>query len=250
MNIKKALAPFMCITVGFIGGIFLALHPYFHQALLPPLFPQMPPMIYRKAYTLAYDGKIKSASFVYEKLQHSSLETQGVSFRFKEDPLIPKSLRSTLLDFKGSKFDKGHLCAAAGPDNLEAKKETFYLSNVSPQLPDLNRKLWLKLERYARSLLPLWDHIYVITGPLFLPQTGEKGDRYIRYELIGPHDVAVPSHYFKIIYKVKGKQVYPEAFIMPNTSLLSGQDNLDLQNYKTSLEMIEKNSGILFQRKF
>ncbi|MGR3912018.1 MAG: DNA/RNA non-specific endonuclease [Candidatus Rhabdochlamydia sp.] len=250
MKIKRVICYLSLIVLSFMGGVAITFHPSFQEALLPPFFPKVSQVIYRKAYALAYDGKIKGASFVYEELKPSSGDTAGASFRFKEDPLIPKSLRSTLLDFKGSRFDRGHLCSAASALTLEAKKETFYLSNISPQVPDLNRKLWLKLERYARSLIPLWDKIYVITGPLFMPQTDEKGARYIRYEVIGPQDVAVPSHYFKVLYKVKDQEVFTEAFMMPNHALSQSQEALDLKLYHTSLETIEKMAGITLKKNF
>jgi endonuclease G, mitochondrial len=39
--------------------------------------------------------------------------------------------------------------------------ESFYYSNVAPQLPSLNRGIWKKLEEYTRQLAKEYDSVLV-----------------------------------------------------------------------------------------
>src|SRR3569832_255631 len=73
------------------------------------------PIIERSGYVLAYDGRTRHASWVYEELTASNLEGEAerTGFDFMEDPIIPSSMRATKEDYKGSGFDRGHLRAAA-----------------------------------------------------------------------------------------------------------------------------------------
>jgi endonuclease G len=38
---------------------------------------------------------------------------------------------------------------------------------------------------------------------LYLPNLVENGKKYVKYEVIGPNDVAVPTHFFKVILMEK-----------------------------------------------
>ena len=210
--------------------------------------PQSTPLIHREGYVLQYDGRTRHASWVYEKLTSASLEGQADRSEcdFMEDPLIPKPLRATKEDYRGSGYDRGHLCPAADQRiSPTSMRDTFYLSNISPQHPLLNRKYWLKVEKYVRELAKGFDVVHVITGPLFLPQEGKDGKRYIQYEVIGKSDIAVPTHYFKILYAQKGKKQHTEAFIIPNEPI--SQDS-PLSRFAVTLSAVEKATGLILKK--
>lgn len=208
--------------------------------------PLSTPLIQRKSYTLSYDAKTRNPSWVYEKLTPTSLTKNATrnDYDFTEDPDVPPSHRSTKKDYQGSGFDRGHMCPAAdAAANPEALKETFYLSNISPQNPQLNRKYWLKIERHARTLSKNHGSVEIVSGPLFLPETKEDGKRFVTYQVIGKNDVAVPTHFFKALrYQKEGKQ-QTEAFIVPNKPL----DDQPLSNFQVPLVDIERTAGIIFQ---
>lgn len=206
------------------------------------------PVIERPGYVLAYDGKTRHASWVYEELTANNLEgaTERADFDFEEDPLIPPSLRANKSDYKGSGFDRGHLRPAANArSSPQAMKDTFYLSNISPQHPQLNRKFWLKLEKHVREMAQRHDKIYVITGPLFLPETASDGKKYVRYQVIGENNVAVPTHYFKVIHGKKERANITEAYIIPNRPI---ENNLPLSTFAVTLEKVEKAAGLIFEQ--
>lgn len=211
------------------------------------LQPKPSPVIQRTGYVLAYDGKTRHASWVYEELTAENLEgsIDRAKFDFMEDPLIPLPLRASKEDYKGSGFDRGHLSPAGNArSSSEMMRDTFYLSNISPQHPLLNRKYWLKLEKYVRDLTKIYPVVYVVTGPLFLPKKAKDGKRYVEYQVIGENDVAVPTHYFKVI---RGKREVweTEAYIIPNQPI---EQDPPLKNFAVTLEKVEKAAGIIFPK--
>ncbi|MBS0607141.1 MAG: DNA/RNA non-specific endonuclease [Verrucomicrobia bacterium] len=199
----------------------------------------------RRAYELAYDGQHKQARWVYERLTADSVKgaSDRSDFDFQEDPFIPAVLRSTKADYAKSGFDRGHLCPAADARfSDEAMKETFYLSNISPQCPQLNRGYWLKLEKHVRDLTNRYEVIHVFTGGLYLPKQEADGKWYVRYQVIGKNDVAVPTHFFKVVLDDRGKSI--EAFILPNEPITT---NTPLESFMSTTEKVEKAAGIYFQ---
>ncbi|NGX50866.1 MAG: Nuclease [Chlamydiae bacterium] len=198
------------------------------------------PILEREGFSLAYDTRGKIPFWTHEHLTSESLvkvaDRKGVEFR--EDPDLYGPHRSSLGDYAKSGFDRGHLVPAADLRfSEEALKESFYLSNISPQHPDCNRGLWAELERSTRQLVKVEGPLEVVTGPLFIPHEGKDGKRYVTYQVIGKNDVAVPTHFFKVIKSATKCWVY----VIPNASV-SG----DLESYKFSLEKLEQISGIRF----
>lgn len=77
--------------------------------------------------------------------------------------------------------------------------DTFTLSNMSPQVgKGFNRDKWNEVELYTRTRAMNARSVCVVTGPLYVPETSPDGKRYVRYEVIGGSDVAVPTHFFKV----------------------------------------------------
>jgi endonuclease G len=211
--------------------------------------PSLPQTVYpvkREGYQLAYDGRTRNAYWVYEYLTAESLkgETDRDHFQFKADRELPKALQTSNSDYEGSGFDKGHLCPAADQRaNHEAMADTFYLSNISPQTPQFNRGYWQKLEKSVRELTSKYEALRVFTLPLFLPHE-KQGRRYVTYEVIGKNNIAVPTHFCKVIFaeKSNGKtEVF--AYVLPNKSIPS---DTPLSKFSTTLEKVEQLSGVMF----
>lgn len=202
-------------------------------------------IVHRSGYSLAYDARTRNPAWVYEHLtaDNTQGDTDRSQFAFKEDESIPEHLRTTLADYKGQGLDQGHMAPAADHRlNPTAMDETFYLTNICPQCPQLNRDYWSKLEKHVRDLTHQYHNVYVITGPLYLPyQEGKR--RFVKYQVIGQNDVAVPSHFFKVIM-LEDKQGQREvrAYILPNAVVAS---NTPLDNFRTTAQKIEKSAGLL-----
>ncbi len=96
---------------------------------------------------------------------------------------------------RGSGFDRGHLANAANQRwSQAAMQDTFFLSNMSPQVAQLlstdcqvgkgfNRDIWNRLEQWVRGL-DEYARVTVMTGPLFMPRTASDGKAYITYQVV------------------------------------------------------------------
>jgi endonuclease G, mitochondrial len=92
-----------------------------------------------------------------------------------------------LSDYWGSGYDRGHLVPAGDMTRSElVMRESFLLSNMSPQVPAFNRGIWKVLEDKVRGLARRHKDIVVVTGALFLEDK----------KFIGASWVGVPSHYY------------------------------------------------------
>jgi len=116
---------------------------------------------------------------------------------FRPDSDLPEQHRAELKDYVGSGYDRGHMAPAAAFRRSEAAMSaTFKLSNMAPQTPSLNRVMWRLLEEDVRELASKSANIWVFTGSLFLDDDGSLIEPTT---FIGPNQVAVPSHFFKVI---------------------------------------------------
>ena len=72
----------------------------------------------------------------------TAAETEGTERRFTEflpDPQLPVAQQVTTYDYKGSGYDRGHMCPSADMKwSPVAQRECFYLSNICPQDRSLN----------------------------------------------------------------------------------------------------------------
>ncbi|XP_059342211.1 endonuclease G, mitochondrial [Ammospiza nelsoni] len=201
----------------------------------------------RESYVLCYDPRSRSALWVIEQLNRDTLS--GASDRaacdFQEDDSVHEYHRATNADYRGSGFDRGHLAAAANHRwSQKAMRDTFYLSNIAPQNPHLNQNAWNNLEKYCRSLAKNNRNVYVCTGPLFLPRMEADGKMYVKYQVIGKNNVAVPTHFFKVlILEKESGEIELRSYVMPNSPV---DDKIPLERFLVPIESIERASGLLF----
>ncbi len=218
--------------------------------LLPALIstaplPRSQFILERKGFVVGFDGRTRNASWVYELLNNESLQEKKrgrSSYRFTQDLTIPDPFRVKNNDFRNSGFHRGHLCPFADlPDSCAA--ESFLLSNISPQLPSLNCGAWHRLENHVRALVSKYKELHVITLPLYLPEMEEDGKRYVRYQVLGKTGVAVPTHFAKAIFALRDDLIETFVYLLPNQEIV---DDVSLDFFKTTLEQVERLSGVLF----
>ncbi|XP_034025525.1 endonuclease G, mitochondrial [Thalassophryne amazonica] len=211
-------------------------------------FPSLANIKFRESYVISYDPRTRTASWVIERLNPASLT--GTSDRkycdFKEDDSVHVFHRATNADYRGSGFDRGHLAAAANHKwSQEAMEDTFYLSNVAPQNPQLNQNSWNNLEKLCRSLTKRYANVYVCTGPLYLPRQEADGKLYVHYQVLGQNHVAVPTHFFKVLIleRVDTAGVELRSYILPNHPV---DEKIPLERFLVPIETIERASGLIF----
>lgn len=184
-------------------------------------------------YSLSYSQTHKQAEWVAYVLKKVNLE-KGIiprSDNFRPDPKISVNSAS-LQDYSGSGYDRGHL-APAGDMKFDttAMSETFFLSNISPQLPSFNRGIWKHLEDLVRNWAIENEMLYVVTGGI------------LKYALdtIGQGNIIVPKYYYKIILDYTEPEIKSIAFILPNEKGV-----YPLYEYVVTIDSIEAITGIDF----
>ena len=189
----------------------------------------------KQNYAIHYRYDTKTAEYV---VQHITLQSiSGPAKRkddFRSDPAIPPEHRSVLSDYAGFPFDRGHL--SPGADNTindEIMSESFFLSNMVPQVPNHNRGIWKQLETYVRNWVEEGKDIYVVSGTIYAPG----------YQTIGNNRVGIPTHMWKVIVDRKSSKSI--AFLLPNAPLPVA----DLPKFATSIDAVEQATGINFMPK-
>lgn len=130
---------------------------------------------------------------------------------FLADDEIPSRYRVESYDYKGSGYDRGHMCPAADNKYSEqAMKESFLMTNMCPQNHTLNAESWERLEKACRRWAGRWGDVYVVCGPVF--QGHER-------KTIGKeHEVRVPDGFFKAVLCMQPGKEKSIAFLYANTS--------------------------------
>lgn len=174
---------------------------------------------------------------------------------FHEDLTVPPMFRAKLADYARSGYDRGHQMPAADAKwSQDAMDSTFVLSNMCPQVGEgFNRDYWAHFEDFCRELCKKYPSVRVVTGPLYLPKRDDKDGKWrVSYEVIGnPPNVAVPTHFFKIVFAEEAAdspigKVALGAFVLPNAEI---PNQKSLGDFEVPIEAVERASGLTFGEK-
>ncbi len=189
-------------------------------------------IVYHKYYTLSYVEKHEQAEWVAYHIDSLFITTKMKrTNNFKSDTAVHSGSASTK-DYRGSGYDRGHLCPAADMHISKlAMKESFYMSNMSPQKPEFNRGGWRQLEELVREWTLNEGKLYIVTGPVL-------NDSLIH---IGKNEVSIPEYYYKILFDYTEPEIKAIAFLMPNKLITKS-----LQDYTVPIDSIEILTGIDF----
>jgi endonuclease G, mitochondrial len=187
------------------------------------------------AYRLSYNEQHEQANWVaYELTADETISTVGRTDDFRPDPLIPSGT-ATKEDYKGSGFDRGHLAPAGDMAwNNTAMTESFYFSNMSPQVPSFNRGIWKKLEEKVRKWAKGFGAIKIYTGPVLQDSL----------PIIGDNEVSVPEYYFKTLIVYNDSVQQGIAFLMKNE-----KSKLPTDSFIVTIDSIELLTGFDFYDK-
>jgi endonuclease G len=187
----------------------------------------------RKMYVLEHSSTRHTAFWSAEHLLGSQ---QGVAVdrvnAFKADPDLPKAEAAKPSDYTNTGYDQGHM-APVGDMHADAAAmlESFYLSNMVPQIPGNNRDGWNHLEYFVRGASMSKQDVYVITGPVY---------ECTVCKTIGKTKVAIPTHLYKIVYDKKSNTAI--SFLVPNIAF----NESDIPRYISNIATIQGMTGIVF----
>ena len=185
----------------------------------------------RKNYTLSFNKEANIPHWVAWQLDKKKLveKVSRKGHSFSPDPSMNAKQAVVTQDYVRSGYDRGHMCPAGDSRwGGEAMKESFYMTNICPQHPNLNGGDWHELEQICRKWAQK-EILYIVCGPILYkkalnPPIGKE------------HQIRVPDAFFKVILAgvEKGK---PRAigFIYKNTA-----GNHPLDSYVNSIDQVER----------
>ena len=78
---------------------------------------------------------------------------------------------------------------------------------------------------------------------LFTFRKEPDGKLYVKYQVIGRNNVAVPTHFFKVVaIETTSGEFELLSFLLPNEAL---SDNIPLRNFLVPVDSIERAAGFL-----
>ncbi len=190
-------------------------------------------VITHKGFTLSYNYDWKIPNWVAYEL--TDIEVKGEVPRydkFKPDPMVPQNVSAHTNDYKHSGYDRGHMAPAADMKwDEQVMRESFYLSNICPQNPNLNGGVWKDLEEQVRELASQKGKIFVICGPIVNDTS----------KTIGENKVVVPQAFFKVLLQEENNKLYTIGFVYEN---ISGRK--PMSTYAMTVDEVEEMTNIDF----
>lgn len=184
-------------------------------------------------FVVGYSTTRKAPLWTAEVLTADNLRTQQAIKRpstFKLDPHLKYSEQSTLQEFVGTIFDRGHMVPFEDvADSENAANESFFITNIVAQNKYNNRGIWKSLEIKTRKLAEKYGTVYIVTGPIF-SKTSKT--------LSGGTQIA--DKLFKMILVPDQNLAF--TFIIPNIALTANKLNSfittidDLKNSNLSID--------------
>ncbi len=204
-------------------------------------------VIRHSAMSLVYDEEHEQAKWVAHIITPDVLTGNlSRSNDFRPDPKISTGsaveadffvkyqMRNGTYEYDGYGYDRGHLAPSADFRwSSDAISESYFYSNMSPQVPELNRENWAELEGTLRGYMfrnPT-TQLYVVTGPVLKPGL-PKIERSI-------NGVSIPEQFFKVVVDLKFERAI--GFLMQNNA-----NNLSLAECAVPIDDIEALTGLNF----
>lgn len=185
------------------------------------------------AFVCGYSEKRKNPLWVaYRFDKNMGKNDKKRPSNFRADSRTKSKIKPN--SYNKSGFDKGHMAPNSGIAlryGSKAQEETFLMTNIVPQTPVLNRKIWSKLERYESMLANSHDNVWIITGPIF-----GAVRKFLK------NGVEIPEAFYKIIIDEEKDKIRILPFIIPQN--VTGKEHI--RQFITSVEEIETKTGLDF----
>jgi endonuclease G, mitochondrial len=150
-------------------------------------------VIDKQVFKICYSYKYKGALAVWYELDGNLVNKNNIKARpvFYSEKNIPIQYRTKSQDYVNSGFDRGHLAPDADFDyDIKTQAKTYTMANIVPQNPTLNRKTWIKVEKYERFITSKLKTVTVINLVDYSKSTIQ----------IGKNNLSVPNTFYKIIF--------------------------------------------------
>jgi len=202
-------------------------------------------IIERSQYVISYSAELNSARWVSWYVDKNCYGTvKRYIGNFITDTNLPiEFYKVKHSDYTNSGYDRGHLVRSKERTQTdEDNKATFYLTNIIPQYPDLNRKIWLQLEDYCKDLcINESKQLFIISGGKY-----RKRPKKIK------NKISIPDSCWKVVLILDSAKTINDidtntqviAVMMPNDSTVTKYK--DWLEFSTTTKQIEQSTGFNF----
>lgn len=168
-------------------------------------------IITHKGFTVSYNPQLLIPNWVAWELTPQEASAEDVSRQgevFQRDPKA-RGAQPLDSDYRQSGFDRGHMAPAADMRwDQQAMTESFYFTNICPQVKEVNEGKWLELEQKCRWWAKKYKTpVYIVCGPFFATDQA----RYI-----GENEVVVPDAFFKCVLQQRDGRWCAAGFVFIN----------------------------------
>ncbi|MEU2257408.1 DNA/RNA non-specific endonuclease [Nocardia xishanensis] len=198
-------------------------------------------------FSLALSKSRRFARWVAWNIDGSSLKKiDRVGIEFVKDPRIPAEFQTGNELYRDNRLDRGHIARRADllwaslPEANQANTDSFFYTNITPQMDDFNQSskdgLWGQLEDAVFADVQVQDlRVTAFGGPVY-----HDDDRVYRRSRI-------PREYFKILAFVDSGDLKARAFLL--TQALDQLEALELDEFRVfqvTVAEVEERTGVRF----
>ena len=176
--------------------------------------------LYHREYILCYDPVRRVASWASYRLERRDIKSADRVNAFRSDSRIADAENPPCADYLGTPFDRGHLV----PRNDMARSKnasvnTFFLTNMMPQYPSVNRGTWARLEQHVQAWARDYKVIHVLSGSIFDYDNDGRPDPPppARRTRKPSSSIGVPSQFYKAVLRRRASgDLEAIVFLLPN----------------------------------
>lgn len=186
--------------------------------------------ICRTAYLIGYDQKAKIPNWVSYSLDaRHALGCFPRSDSFYVDETLTENARSEPRDYAKTGYDIGHMANASDMAyTQDAETESFLMSNMTPQKPNVNRGVWKSIETAVRTwAVSRNSRLIIVSGSVYSARSKTIGNK-----------VVVPDSIYKVIIDPNTNTYM--AFIVPQVKT---PDSLEAT--QTTISQIEATANVV-----
>lgn len=193
-------------------------------------------------FSLEYDKSKKHSRWVAFRFDILTMQNKVDRIDpFGPDPSLSEEYQRVRGDFGVKGYERGHICASEDRVySREANDQTFYYTNMSPQVHGFNSGLWQSLEgvvqKWGRSCTAS-DTMYVVKGG-----TIDKEEQIIKY-INNDRSKPVPKYYYMAVLFKKAESFKAIAFWLEHTDKPKSTKLVDCA---LSIDELEEKTGIDF----
>ena len=151
------------------------------------------------------------------------------NYQFNADPMCSASPQWS--DYKHSGYDRGHMAPANDMKwSKTSMEESFYMTNICPQLHALNDGCWRKLELAIHRWAKRDKRLIIAAGPVL---------KNVMHTIGPDRNISVPAAFYKVVYAPnQGRAI---GFIFNNEKITGGY-----ASHAVSVDYVERVTGIDF----